>query len=103
MKERIHVGLIGSGFISEIHARSLRECPGAVLQAVASPSGDHARDFAARFEIPQFFTDYTDLLAMDDLDLVVIGAPNDLHCEMTCAAAAADKHVVRNARYRLFL
>ena len=27
------------------------------------------------------------------MDLIVLGAPNDLHCPMTLAAAAAGKHV----------
>jgi predicted dehydrogenase len=34
------------------------------------------------------------MLAMDELDLVVIGAPNDLHCQLTLDAASAGKHVV---------
>ncbi len=34
------------------------------------------------------------LLEMDEIDLVVIGIPNDLHCEVTVAAAAAGKHIV---------
>src|SRR5262245_24851348 len=31
---------------------------------------------------------------LPDLDLVVLGLPNDLHCDATVAAAAAGKHVV---------
>jgi myo-inositol 2-dehydrogenase / D-chiro-inositol 1-dehydrogenase len=94
MNRRVRVGLIGSQFISSIHAQSLRLSPQAELWAVASPTAGHAQRFAAQHEIPHFFKDYHRMLAMDELDLVVIGAPNDLHCSMTLDCAAAGKHVV---------
>ena len=34
------------------------------------------------------------MLALDEIDMVVLGAPNDLHCEIAVDAAAAGKHVV---------
>ena len=37
MKDVIHIGLIGSQFISTIHAESLRDCAHAKIIAVASP------------------------------------------------------------------
>lgn len=94
MKPRISVGLIGSQFISSIHAESLQHCPQATLAAVASPTPGNAERFAARFGIPKAFTSYRDLLGQPDIDLVVIGAPNDRHCQMVVDAADAGKHVV---------
>ncbi len=90
----VGVGLIGSQFISAIHAESLRACPQADIRAVASPTAGHAKAFAERFSIPHHFTDYERMLAMPGIDLVVVGAPNDLHCRITLDAAAAGKHVV---------
>lgn len=94
MPNPVRVGLIGSQFISTIHARSLRHCAAAELFAVASPSPGHAEKFAGEFGIPHFMTDYRQMLAMPELDMIVIGAPNHLHCQMTVDAAAAGKHVV---------
>ena len=54
----VGVGLIGSQFISSIHAESLRACPQADIRAVASPTAGHAKAFAERFSIPHHFTDY---------------------------------------------
>src|SRR4051812_22739269 len=88
------IGLIGSRFISEIHADSLRRCPDAELFAVASPTPGRAEAFAKRFSIPHHFTDFRQLLAMPEVEMVVIGVPNDLHCPVTLDAAAAGKHVV---------
>ena len=94
MPKPIRVGLIGSQFISTIHARSLKHCAAAELFAVASPTPGHAEKFAAEFGIPHHVTDYRQLLAMPDVDMIVIGAPNHLHCQITVDAAAAGKHVV---------
>jgi len=90
----VRIGLIGSQFVSSIHAQALRTVAGAELLAVASPTEGHARRFAERFSIPHHFQDYPRMLAMDELDMVVLGLPNDLHCQATLAAAAAGKHVV---------
>jgi len=90
----VRVGLVGSRFISTIHAEALKRVPRAELFAVASPTGDHAEQFARRHGVRHSFRDYRRMLEADELDLVVLGCPNDLHCEYTELAAAAGKHVV---------
>lgn len=90
----VAVGLIGSGFASAIHAAALRGVPGAIVAAVASPSEARLARFAAEHSIPRRFTDYRRLLELDEIEVVVIGAPNDLHAEITVAAAEAGKHVI---------
>ncbi len=94
MPANVRVGLVGSQFISSIHAEALQSCEDAELCAVASPTETHVNEFAERFEIPHRFTNYRDMLALDDLEMIVIGAPNRLHCQITVDAAAAGKHVV---------
>lgn len=90
----VGVGIIGSQFVSSIHAEALRAYPHAEIRAVASPTAGHARAFAERFSIPHALTDYEKMLAMPEIDMVVVGVPNDLHHRITLDAAAADKHVV---------
>lgn len=93
-KDKVRVGLVGSGFITSIHADGLKRCAAAELTAVASPSPGKAEAFARQHGIPHSFTDYRRLLAMDEIDMVVLGIPNDLHCEFTLNAAAAGKCIV---------
>lgn len=93
-KDKVRVGLIGSGFISAIHADALKRCPDAQIAAVASPSKGKAQAFAQKYGIDHHFTDYRRLLDLKDIDLVVLGIPNDLHCEFTVNAAGAGKHIV---------
>jgi predicted dehydrogenase len=94
MVDTVRVGVIGSGFITTIHFEALRTVPGVNVVAVASPTPNHAERFSAERQIPRHFTDYRALLDLKNLDLVVLGLPNDLHCEVTCHAAEAGKHVV---------
>jgi predicted dehydrogenase len=93
-ERRVKVGLVGSQFISTIHAESLHRCAGAELHAVASPTAGNAARFAGKWRVPHHFTDYRQMLADRELEMVVIGAPNQLHCPITVDAAAAGKHVV---------
>src|SRR5215470_17200992 len=90
----VRVGLVGSQFVSSIHLEALRAVPGAEVVAVASATEAHAREFAGRHGIRRWFTDFRKMYELPDLDLVVLGLPNDLHCEATVAAAAAGKHVI---------
>jgi predicted dehydrogenase len=90
----VGVGVIGSRFVSSIHAEALRSCSHCELVAVASPTESHVQSFARQFSIPHAYTDYRRLLEREDVDMVVVGVPNDLHCQVAVHAAAAGKHVV---------
>jgi len=92
--DTVRVGLIGSGFVTSIHCEALHTVAGARVVAVASPTAGHAERFAGERKIPHAFTDFRRALDLAEVDLVVLGVPNDLHCEMTCLAAQAGKHVV---------
>lgn len=94
MPQPVSVGLIGSQFISAIHAEALSACAQAKLAAVASPTPGNAQRLAERFGIPSAFTDYRSLLDRRDIQMVVVGVPNHLHCQVVLDAAAAGKHVV---------
>src|SRR5205823_13465857 len=92
--ETVRVGLVGSSFVSAIHAEALRRVPGVEIAAVASPTPGHAERFAAERGIPHHSLDDRALYDRRDIDLVVLGLPNDLHCEAVVRAAEAGKHVV---------
>jgi predicted dehydrogenase len=94
MSKKVKVGIIGSQFVSHIQAISLKRCAEAELVAVASPTPGNAQRFASKHGIPHHFTDYRKLLAMPEVDIIVVGTPNDTHCQITLDAAAAGKHVL---------
>ncbi|MBI4582330.1 MAG: Gfo/Idh/MocA family oxidoreductase [Planctomycetes bacterium] len=92
--DRVNVGLIGTGFIADIHAAALAMLPEAKVVAVASPTPGKANKFAEKRGIPKSFEDYRDLLALKEIDLVNLCVPNYLHCQVAVDAAKAGKHVV---------
>ena len=91
---KTRVGLIGTGFIGDIHAAAFRMVPEAEVVAVASPTPGKAKAFAGERGIPKAFQDYRDLLALQEVDVVTVGIPNHLHAQVTIDAAKAGKHVI---------
>lgn len=95
MSRTVKVGLLGSGFVADLHAHSFEHfVSNAEVVAVASPTPGKAAKFAKERGIPNAFEDYRDLLAMKEIEMVSLGVPNDLHCQVTVDAAKAGKHVV---------
>ncbi len=94
MDKKIGIGLVGSQFISSIHAEALQGVADAEILAVMSPTKGNAEAFAKKHNIPHSFTDLDAMLAMDSIDMIVIGAPNNTHCDICLKAAAAGKHIV---------
>ena len=95
MKDKVKVGLIGSGFVADIHAHAFRNfVQNAEVMAVASPTPGKAAQFAEKRGIAHSFEDYKELLAMDEIDMVTLALPNDLHCQAAVDAAKVGKHVV---------
>jgi len=92
--DRVRVGIVGTGFSGELHADALARNPAVELAACASPHQERRERFAAKWKIPLSFSDHRKMLEMRELDLVTVGIPNDLHCQVVVAAAAAGKHVV---------
>ncbi len=94
-QDRVKVGIIGAGFIGQMHAEAFERVPNAEVVAIASPNAERGQALAGRFGIPRHLTDYRDLLAIADLDMVTLGVPNDRHAAVCIDAARAGKHVVR--------
>ena len=90
------VGLVGSGWIARRHAEALARIPGARLVAVASRSGERARELArdAGAEQALDFGDLERLFGDPRIDLVCIGSPNHLHAPQALAALRAGRDVL---------
>jgi len=91
---KVRVGLIGSQFQADIHAESFKRVADAEIGAAASPTEIHVKEFSAKHGIPRWYTDYKKLLEMEEIDLVALAVPNDLHCPIVLDCAAAGKHVI---------
>lgn len=88
----LRIGLVGTQFIGNLYAHSLRQVAGAEIVAVAAPNT--AATFAEKWGIARHYTDYREMIAAGGLDAVAIAAPNDLHYDITIRAASAGMHVL---------
>jgi len=87
-------GIMGAGNISSDWARSLRDIPGAKLMAVAARSKEKAAEFAAEHKVQKVFSNYAEMVADPDVDIVYVGTITPLHKEHALLAIAAGKHVL---------
>lgn len=85
-------GLVGGGFMGEVHARAVRAA-GASVAGVASSSPSSAGRASARLAVPAFAST-EQLLADPDIDVVHICTPNTTHAGLALAALESGKHVV---------
>ena len=79
-KENVRLGLVGAGAIAQLaHLPVLSKIKGAQLVAICDNDRPKASALAERLGVPDVFTDFEDLLELDEVDAVVIATPNHLH------------------------
>lgn len=93
--EKLRVGIIGTGRISDLHAIEYLSNPRAKIVAVCDRDLSLAQQRGRAWGVDEahIFQDYHDLLALKDVDLVEILLPHHLHYQATLDAAAAGKHI----------
>jgi predicted dehydrogenase len=102
MTSPIGVGVIGMGWMGEVHSRSYRALPDRFAESSIRPrmvvcsDNVEARARAAqeRFGYEQYTTDWRAVINNPAVQAVNITAPNGLHLEMVRAAAQAGKAVL---------
>ena len=81
MSAEIRVGLIGTGRIGQVHARSVAGHPDTVLHRVADVLGESAQSTAAEFG--GLATSQADeLFDAGDIDLLIIASPTGTHIDL---------------------
>ena len=97
---KIKVGLIGSGFIADLHMYAYKRVYGVDVEVAAVVSrGDHVLEFARKYGIPTTYRDYRQLLADKSIDIVDICTPPAQHASMIVECIKAGKHVVCEKPY----
>lgn len=90
------VGLLGAGWFGrEAHMRNLLNIEGVEIAGVSSRSEESlsaAKDLAG--DSLSTFTDWKELLKMDELDAVIVALTNDQHHAAAIAAFESGKHVM---------
>jgi len=93
-KSSFNVAVVGAGAIGLDHLASFRLHPAVQLAAVADTNAARAAAAAKLFDVPLVVTDYRQLLARADIDVISIALPNYLHFPVALDALRAGKHVM---------
>ncbi|MEL7186502.1 MAG: Gfo/Idh/MocA family oxidoreductase [Pseudomonadota bacterium] len=88
------VGVVGLGFISETHLRGFSSIAGVEIAAIADIDDERVAMCAANYGVEHRLQDYRELLQLQDLDLVVVCLPNNLHARVTIEALDAGHNVL---------
>lgn len=91
--KRIKCGVIGLGWFGEYHVDTLKQLPLADLVAVCTRTESRLKEIAEKYSVPKAYTDYHDLLADKDVDMVSIVTYVKDHYLITIDAIKAGKHV----------
>jgi UDP-N-acetyl-2-amino-2-deoxyglucuronate dehydrogenase len=95
MSQPLGIAVIGTGVIADGHLYAYQRAQErARLMAVVDVDEERARRAAERFEVPDVYADYKDVLARDDVHAVSICTPPYLHVPMAVEALKAGKHVL---------
>jgi predicted dehydrogenase len=93
MNERLKAGIIGGGFMAEIHSRAVRAA-GHEVVGVSSSTPERAAVAAERLNIGASYPTAQALVSDPAIDVIHICTPNRTHVELARLAIGAGKSVV---------
>ncbi|MEU6074677.1 Gfo/Idh/MocA family oxidoreductase [Micromonospora sp. NPDC047074] len=98
---QLRVGMVGYAFMGAAHSQAWRtvnrvyDLPARARMAlICGRDAGKVADAADRLGWEAYTTDWRDLIARDDIDVVDVCTPGDSHAEIALAALAAGKHVL---------
>ena len=96
----LNVGIIGYKFMGKAHSNAWIKAPRffdldvqPVMKVACGRHAEPLAEFARRWGWEQTCTDWKELVARDDIDIVDVAAPQNLHHDIAMAAAKAGKHI----------
>ncbi|MGI8810916.1 MAG: Gfo/Idh/MocA family protein [Pyrinomonadaceae bacterium] len=94
MKDKVGIGIIGTGFARKVQIPAFLVCEYAVVSSIASGTVKNAQAAADEFGIAHYTGDWRETVARKDVDLVCITTPPKLHREMALFAISHGKNVL---------
>jgi len=98
--DSVNVGMIGYKFMGKAHSNAYRALPMFFpesmhpnMKVICGRNENAVSEAAKQFGWDEYTTDWKKLLERDDIDLIDINAPSNVHKEIAIAAAQAGKHL----------
>ena len=94
MRKKLRIGIIGTGFAKLVQIPAFQTFSNVEILSIASGRRENAERVAREFKIPHFTDDWRETIERDDIDLISIVTPPNLHFEQTMLALETGKHVL---------
>lgn len=92
---KVKVAIIGLGGVAQlVHLPNLLKIKSVILQSVAEIKTNRLNAIAEKFNIPERYKDYRELLAKSDVDAVIVATPTALHKEIAIDCLNANKELL---------
>lgn len=93
MSAKLKTGIIGCGKVAGIHAAVLTSIPKSAFTAVCGRDEKRTQEFASRYGV-KAYTDVTEMVQKEKLDMVTICTPHPAHKQPTIEALKAGANVL---------
>ena len=90
----VKCGVIGCGVIAPTHIAGIEAVPNAKLEALCDINPERLNEKGDKFNVAKRYTDYRDMLADKDIDLVHVCTDHASHWQIVVDALNAGKHVI---------
>jgi len=93
--KKLGAAIIGCGWVAEEYAKAFQKDERSEVRALVSRNRANAKRYRDRYDLQcTIETDASKMLQQDDVDIVVVCTPHNVHTEYVIAAAEAGKHVI---------
>ncbi len=100
-KKKLNIALIGTKFMGKVHSNAIHKANmffdlpvDPVMKVICGRDPEGTKEAADKFGWEEFDTDWKRVVNRDDIDVVDISSPSNLHHEMAIEAAKAGKHII---------
>jgi predicted dehydrogenase len=93
MKDKLKTGIIGCGKVAGIHAAAFTSIQRSAFTAVCDQDKKRVQEFASRYGV-KAYTDVTEMVSKEKLDVVTVCTPHPVHKIPTIEALKAGSNVL---------
>jgi len=93
--KKIGAAIIGCGWVAEEYVKAFQKDQRSEMRTLVSRNPANAERYRDRYDLKcTIETDASKMLQQDDVDIVVVCTPHNVHTEYVVAAAEAGKHII---------
>ena len=90
---QVRIALVGTGAFGIKHLDALKNIDDAQVVCLVSNDLDNVKSVAEKYGVARYTTDMAEMLAMDDVDAVILCTPTQMHAAQSLQCLKAGKHV----------